>query len=246
MKTHEGRVAVITGGARGIGQEVAIAFAQAGAAVAVFDLLDCSETLSAISAAGAIGLGIKMDVSSPEDWQAATAQISDNYGRCDILVNNAGIFPSAHLDDLTFETWNDVLRINLGSQYLSAKHLAPLMAKNGWGRIISIASNSVGINIPCMSHYFASKMGVIGLTRGLANDLGDRGITVNAVAPSLTPTPGTGGLPDEFFEQVANLQAIKRRANMSDYVGPILFLASQDAAFITGQTISVDGGLWKL
>ncbi|MET3354330.1 UNVERIFIED_ORG: 3-oxoacyl-[acyl-carrier protein] reductase [Xanthobacter viscosus] len=245
MKTHEGLVAVVTGAARGIGQEIAIAFARAGCSVVALDRLDCAETLQAVSAAGADSVGLRTDVGVPEDWQNVRENISIRFGRCDILINNAGIFPFAHLDDLNFDIWNDVIRINLSSQYLAAKHLAPLMAEHGWGRIISLASNSVATNAAGMSHYFASKMGVIGLTRGLANDLGGRGITVNAVAPSLTPTPGTGGVPEEFFEQIAGLQSIKRQAKTGDYVGPILFLASREAEFITGQTIVVDGGLWK-
>ncbi len=246
MKSHEGRVAVVTGAARGIGQEIAVAFANAGAFVVAIDRLNSSETLAKVMAHGVEGLTLTVDVGSQEDWQRAAEQISQRFGRCDILVNNAGVFPFAHIDDLTFETWNDVLRTNLGSQYLSAKHLAPLMAKRGWGRIISMASNSIATDTAGMSHYFASKMGIIGLTRGLANDLADRGITVNAIAPSLTPTPGTSVLPQEFFDHIASLQSIKRRARTSDYIGPILFLASDAAEFITGQTISVDGGLWKL
>lgn len=246
MKTHKGRITAITGAARGIGQELAIAFAAAGAIVVALDRIDCAETLDGISAAGATGMAMQLDVGSPHDWLTVAEQISDRFGRCDILVNNAGIFPFAHLDDLSFETWSEVIATNLGSQYLSVKNLAPLMAKNAYGRIINMTSNSVATNTAGMSHYFASKMGIIGLTRGLANDLGERGITVNAVAPSLTRTPGTGKLSDEFFEQIMQLQAIPRRANVSDYVGPILFLASDEAAFITGQTISVDGGLWKL
>jgi 3-oxoacyl-[acyl-carrier protein] reductase len=246
VKTHQNRVAVVSGAAKGIGQELAIQLAQRGAALALLDIVDLSQTLQLVENAGGTAIKVECDVSAQEGWIAAAEAVRTAFGRCDILVNNAGIYPNIHIDDLDFKTWRRTFEINLDSMFLSAKVFVPMMRENKWGRIVNVSSTSIVTNTSGVSHYMATKMGVIGFTRGLANDLGKDFITVNAVAPALTATPGTSHLPDVVRDGVVNLQAFKRMAVPHDIVGPILFLTSDDAQFMTGQLLAVDGGMMKV
>jgi NAD(P)-dependent dehydrogenase (short-subunit alcohol dehydrogenase family) len=246
VKTHQNRVAVVSGAAKGIGQELAIQLAQRGAAVALLDIVDLSQTLQLVENAGGKAIRVECDVSAQEGWIAAAEAVRTAFGRCDILVNNAGIYPNIHIDDLDFNTWRRTFEINLDSMFLSAKVFVPMMRENKWGRIVNVSSTSIVTNTSGVSHYMATKMGVIGFTRGLANDLGKDFITVNAVAPALTATPGSSHLPDVVRDGVVNLQAFKRMAVPHDIVGPILFLTSDDAQFMTGQLLAVDGGMMKV
>ena len=138
------------------------------------------------------------------------------------------------------------LAVNLDAHFYSAKHFVPLMRKNGWGRFVNVSSNSIGIVQPGASHYMASKMGVIGFVRGLANDVAEDGITVNAILPAITNTPGMKDAPEEIKSRSWQQQAIKRFAEPEDIAGPVAFLTSDDAAFVTGEALVVDGGLYKI
>ena len=167
------------------------------------------------------------------------------FGRCDILINNVGIYPNEPFEAVDFAKWRRVMAINLDSMFLTAKAFAPGMVERGWGRIVNMASNTFNTSVTGYSHYIASKGGVIGFTRALANDLADKGITVNAIAPSLVRTHGTevtNPRSDERFAAVSAMQAIKRTQMPEDLTGALSFLVSDDAAFMTGQTLYVDGG----
>lgn len=243
---HEGKVAVVTGAATGIGRELAVGLARRGADLVLVDISGSQETAELISAEGREVLDLRGDVGSEADWQQVASSVNARFGRLDILVNNAGIYPFATFDDLDHDLWTTVQRVNLDGPFLGAKACVPLMAKSRSGRIVNLSSNSVGTNLAGLSHYMASKMGVIGLTRGLANDLAEKGITVNAVAPAITETTGTSVMPQSLIDSVWSLQAIQRFATPADIIGPILFLTSDDASFVTGQTVVVDGGMLKI
>lgn len=242
---HQGRVAVVTGGAKGIGRAFAERLASEGAAVAVVDMEAATETMASLSGAGAEAASFEGDVTSEDDIARLRAEIGERFGRCDILINNVGIYPNEPFEAVDFAKWRRVMAINLDSMFLTAKAFAPGMVERGWGRIVNMASNTFNTSVTGYSHYIASKGGVIGFTRALANDLADKGITVNAIAPSLVRTHGTevtNPRSDERFAAVSAMQAIKRTQMPEDLTGALSFLVSDDAAFMTGQTLYVDGG----
>ena len=241
--THAGRVAIVTGAAQGIGRVIAAGLAARGAEVVAVDIQPLDETVAAIGERVTPRI---LDVSDEGAWQALAADLDGAFGRVDIVVNNAAHLPWAPFDELTTETWRRTLAVNLDAHFFSAKALVPLMRRHGWGRIVAIASNSIGIAETGLSHYMASKMGEIGFVRGLANDLGEDGVTVNAVLPALTDTPAIARMSDEARRGVYQRQAIKRLGRPEDLVGAVAFLTSDDAAFITGQALVVDGGLYKV
>ncbi len=242
-KSHEGRVAIVTGAAQGIGQAIAVKLAERGAKVVLVDLIEPAQTAGLI---GGSTLSIKADVTSYAEWARIGEIVDRDFGKTDIVVNNAGIYPVAMIDDVDIDLWRRTFAVNLDAHFYSAKHFVPRMRKNGWGRFVNISSNSIGVVQAGLSHYMASKMGVIGFVRGLANDVAPDGITVNAILPALTNTPGTRLFPDELKRVAWEQQAIKRFAEPEDIAGPVAFLTSDDAAFVTGQALVVDGGLYKI
>jgi NAD(P)-dependent dehydrogenase (short-subunit alcohol dehydrogenase family) len=245
MKRHDGRVAVVTGAAAGIGQAFAVRLAQDGAKVVIGDIAPADETIGLVEEAGGEALAVDCDVASGESVAGLAAAAFDHFGRVDILVHNAGIYPVAMFTDMTFEDWRKVLSVNLDSMFHVCHEFLPGMRERGWGRVLCMASTTFHAGTPGMSHYVASKGGLIGLLRSLAAETGEDGVTINALAPSLVRSKGTMEGPHEemgLFDMLAQAQAIKRTQVPADLVGALSFLASDDAAFITGQTLVVDGG----
>jgi NAD(P)-dependent dehydrogenase (short-subunit alcohol dehydrogenase family) len=242
MKTHAGHVALVTGAAQGIGQAIALALAERGAQVIATDLTAPHETANKI---GPTARGFQLDVTQEEAWRSLSLE-SREVGDVDIVVNNAGYFPNRPIDQLDLATWRRTFATNLDSHFLSAKFFLPAMRKKKWGRFVGISSNMVGLAIPGMSHYIASKMGIVGFMRGLANDVAGDGITANAVLPGLTNTAATAPQSEEQKRATWEQQAIKRLGQPTDLTGAVLFLTSDDAAFITGQAIVVDGGQYRV
>ena len=243
MAPLKGRVAIVTGAGRGIGRAIAIRLAQGGADVALVDL---EAPVESADLTGPSAIPFAADVSNDDAWKRLGEAVDQEFGRADILVNNAAIFPRGPIEEMNFATWRRGFEVNLDSQFHSAKHFVPRMRRNGYGRFIAISSNSIGIAEQGLTAYMATKMGVIGFIRGLANDVGGDGITANAVLPSLTRTPATADIPDDVKQLVWKQQAIKRLAEPEDIAGPIAFLAGEEASFITGQALVVDGGLYKI
>lgn len=249
-KGHRDKVAVITGGANGIGQAFARRLAEDGAHVAIADVAPADQTVKLVAQAGRDALACNCDVSSLDSVAAMAKAVETRFGRCDILINCAGIFPQQDFETMTFAEWRRILSINLDSVFLCSSAFVPGMKRRGWGRIVNMASSTLGSVITGFVHYVSSKGGIVGFTRALATELGPYGITVNAISPGLTRTPGTvarkprPGLAsmEEEFAQVASVQAIRRPEVPDDLVGAMSFLTSDDAAFITGQTLNVDGG----
>lgn len=250
-KGHKDKVAVVTGGANGLGQAFARRLAEDGVHIAIADVAPAGDTAAFVKRAGRDAFVSKCDVSSPDSVAAMAADVQKHFGRVDILVNCAGIFPQQPFEDMKFEDWKRLLGINLDGVFLCSAAFVPGMKQRGWGRIVSMSSSTVGSVVTGFVHYVTSKAGIVGFTRALASELGPHGVTVNAIAPGLTRTPGATSrapragfatMDDEFMSVAQQFQAIKRIEEPDDLVGTVSFLTSDDAAFITGQTISVDGG----
>jgi NAD(P)-dependent dehydrogenase (short-subunit alcohol dehydrogenase family) len=239
---HAGRVALVTGAARGIGQAVAVGLAERGARIVLGDIDDVSDTSKLISDTGHPAVAVTLDVSDPSSIEAARDRVTDALGRVDILVNNAGIFEAATWDDLDFDLWQRLMAVDLNGPMLMCKAFLPLMRGRGWGRVINVASATVAIASPVSIAYRTSKMGVIGFTRALSATLGDEGITINALLPSLTRTAMTEGLPQAIVDASLGRQVIHRQAEPADIAGSVFLLAADEAGWITGQTIMANGG----
>jgi NAD(P)-dependent dehydrogenase (short-subunit alcohol dehydrogenase family) len=245
--SHSPRVAVVTGAAAGIGRAYAERLAADGLVVAAVDLSPPDDTVAAIGKAGGTAAGFTADVTDPDAVDDCVASIGSTSGPPAVLVNNVGTYPVTKWDELTLDEFRRVMAVNLESAFLLCKACIPSMRAGNWGRIVNVTSRTFWLPVPDMAAYLASKGGVIGLTRALATELGAHNITVNVVAPGLTRTATMeASTADAVFAMTANMQVIKRTQEPEDLVGLVSFLASDDSAFMTGQTLMVDGGLIRL
>ena len=237
----EGRVAIVTGGAQGIGRAIANKLSEEGAAVVIADLNE--EGAKAAAAALPKAIAVRTDVSDEASVASMVKAAVDAFGKLDVLVNNAAIVPFTPWDEVDFKEWRRIMAVNLDGTFLTNRAASDEMRKHGYGRIVNIASNVVMAGTPNLAHYVASKGGVFGFTRALATELGKYGITVNAVAPGLTETEGTAASPHAgAFDFVQSLQAIPRRGVAADIAPAVRFLCSEEAAWVTGSMLVVDGG----
>jgi 3-oxoacyl-[acyl-carrier protein] reductase len=243
-KRFENKVVMITGGAAGIGQATTLAFVSEGAKVVILDLAARGEEVAEkIKQDGGDALFIQANVSVSDEVQAAVKMAIDTYGQIDILVNNAGITRDNLIMKMKEEDWELVLRVNLFSAYHCSKAVVRPMMKRRYGRIINVASVVGLAGQAGQTNYAASKAGIIGFTKSLAKEVGSRNITVNAVAPGFIKTALTDVLPKEQVESTIEYTPLGRLGEVEDVAKAILFLASDDASFITGQVLAVDGGL---
>lgn len=242
----EERVAIITGAARGMGAAMARRFVAEGAHVVAADIdLDAATALAAaLDAPPGRVRAVGLDVTSEAGCRELARATEETFGRIDIAVNNAGIYPVQAFEEISYEDWRRVVAVNLDGPFLLTRAVVPAMKRRRWGRVINISSGTVWLGTPRFTHYAAAKAGVIGFTRSLASELGEFGITVNVVSPGLTATENMlKVIPPALLETRRQQRPIKRHQVAEDVVGAVLFLASDDAEFVTGQTVNVDGGL---
>ncbi|MEM7368570.1 MAG: beta-ketoacyl-ACP reductase [Bacteroidota bacterium] len=234
----DNKVAIITGGARGIGRATVKVFTEAGAKVIIWDLLDvAAETAKEFGAEF-----MKISVSDPQQVQDAVADIAQRYGKIDILVNNAGILRDRSLLKMSHKEWQDVIDVNLTGVFNCTKAVAPVMVENKYGRIIT-TSSVVGITGNFgQTNYTAAKGGIIAMTKTWGRELGKHGITANAVAPGYIETEMTASIPEEFREQAKKSIPVRRIGRPEDIAYAYLYLASEEAGFVNGHTLSVNGG----
>jgi 3-oxoacyl-[acyl-carrier protein] reductase len=240
------KVALVTGSGRGIGRAIALRLAEAGANIVVNDIGDAGPVeavVREIKAMGRQALPVLADVSSASDVERLVAEAISAYGRIDILVNNAGITRDQLLLRMSEEDWDRVLAVDLKSVFLCTKAVLKHMVKQRWGRIISLASISGIVGNPGQANYAAAKAGIIGFTRSIAKEVASRGITVNAVAPGFIDTEMTQRLKEEWKEALKKQIPVGYLGSPRDVAEAVAFLASEEARYITGQVLGVDGGM---
>jgi NAD(P)-dependent dehydrogenase (short-subunit alcohol dehydrogenase family) len=248
MKKLKDRVAIVTGGAQGIGAAYAKALAAEGARVAVADILDCTAVAKEIESRGGSAMAVKVNVADEASAQAMAEAVAEHFGRIDILVNNAAVYASLQLqsfEHIDIAEWDKVMAVNVRGPFLCAKAVVPFMRRNKYGRIINISSGTPFKGTPNLLHYVTSKGAILAFTRALAREVGDDGICVNTLAPGLVLSEGVMQnveLRDKLTGPVIASRAIKRDQMPEDLVKPLLFLASDDCGFMTGETVVVDGG----
>jgi 3-oxoacyl-[acyl-carrier protein] reductase len=246
MSDLTGRVAIITGSGQGIGKRVALELGARGATVVTNDLSGCcaDDTLAEITAAGGHdGLAITADVSDPEQVEAMVKRVLDAFGKVDILVNNAGTTRDNLIMRMSEDDWDLIMRVNLKSAWLCAKTVIRPMMKARYGRIVNMSSVSGIAGQAGQTNYSASKAGLIGLTKALAREVASRGITANAVAPGFIQTALTSNLPPDILETLVKNIPLGRWGTVDDVAYAVAFLVSDEASYITGHVLSVDGGL---
>ena len=244
MRRLSERVVIVTGGARGLGLAYARSLAEAGATVVIADIAECGDKMSAWPDSARKKVRIEeVDVTSYVEVEELVARTESQFGRVDVLVNNAAIFSNLvrkPFHELDTQEWDKILSVNVIGVFHCVKAVFPTMKAQNYGKIINISSDAALKGLPNLLHYVTSKGAIVAMTRSLAQELGPYNITVNAIAPGYTPHGDI--MNEERNAQVIKLRALKRTQTPDDLLGAILFFASSDSDFVTGQTLVVDGG----
>jgi 3-oxoacyl-[acyl-carrier protein] reductase len=244
-KRLENKIAIITGGADGIGKATAVRFAAEGAVVVIWDMnVEKGEATAAeINATGGNARFMKVNTAVYSEVEAATKEVAELYGKVEILINNAGITRDATIKKMTPELWQQVIDVNLTGVFNCAKCAADMMVAQGWGRIVNASSVVALYGNFGQANYVATKAGVVGMTKTLAKELGRKGITVNAVAPGFIATEMVKKMPPEVLKSMEEKVPLKRLGLPEEIAAIYAFLSSDEAAYINGTVISVDGGI---
>jgi len=242
------KVVIVTGSARALGRAFAIRYAQEGARVVACDITDTADTVSAIESEGGEALSLITDVTSEQSTVEMAEKTVQRFGRIDVLVNNAGMYADIikkPFYQIPGDEWDKIMAVNVKGPFLCSQAVFPAMKEQGNGKIINIASAAAFVGGSQFAHYVASKGGVVSLTRALAQELGPHNININAVAPGLTVTEyNVKTTPKEVLEMAMAKRCLKRQQQPEDLLGVMMFLASDESNFITGQTIVVNGGAY--
>jgi NAD(P)-dependent dehydrogenase (short-subunit alcohol dehydrogenase family) len=240
----EGQVAIVTGGAQGIGRAIAEGLAREGARIVIADLQRAEEAAAAFDG----GVGLEVDVSSEPGTRRMVAETLSRCGKINVLVNNAGLYASLAMrpfDQIPLEEWRRVMDVNVASMFLTCKAVVPAMREQGGGKVVNISSGTPFRGVPFLLHYVTSKGAIVAFTRALARELGRDNVLVNCVAPGFTMSEGVKQHP-EVVEQLRDVsiaaRTVQRDQVPEDVVGAVVYLAGPDSSFVTGQTIVIDGG----
>jgi 3-oxoacyl-[acyl-carrier protein] reductase len=246
MGDLQGRIALVTGAAQGIGRVISLELAKAGATLVLVDMNEAklNETTAELAATGATAAAFTMNVSNEESIEAGAKAILEKFGKVEILINNAGVTRDNLMLRMKRADWDLVIGINLTGAFLLTQALLSPMLKNRWGRIVNIASVVGRAGQAGQVNYAASKAGIIGLTKSLAREVASRGITVNAVAPGFIETPMTAVLTEEVTKAMLATIPLGRRGTPQDVANAVKFLASDAASYITGHVLDVNGGMF--
>lgn len=240
----DGKTVLVSGAARGIGAAIAFRLAREGAKVAIADIIEAEQTVGEIREVGVECEAFATDVSDPASVARLRDAVTARLGAPSVLVNNAALHPHpTSFSELTFDYWRKTMAVNLDSVFLMSQAFLPAMRAAGWGRIINVSSAAYNAAPPNGAPYIASKGGVVGLTRAIATEVGADGVTCNAIAPNPVRTPGAdGSVTEEMFQMIASTQPVNRIMEPRDVAGVAAFLCRQEASFMTGQHLHIDGG----
>lgn len=244
-KGLEGKVVIITGAAIGNGRAFCERLAEEGAHVVIADIVDAADLCKSINDAGGKAQSHIVDVTNADSVKKMVAEVVGSLGRIDILVHNVGYYQEEPFELTSLDDWRRMMVLNLDTLFITTQAIIPYMKKNGFGRIITMSSDTVWLGTPYLVHYVTAKMGIIGFTRSLASEMGKYGITVNCITVGLTATqrPTDSAFSSSILEHMLNSQAVRRADEPEDIANVVAFLSLPASGIITGQTINVDGGI---